>query len=148
MFATFFLLILIRFYRKTTIGIILLTACISLHRLTGFVAIMYIIFDSIFNQRCKSKMILCAVFFGLITYIPTIQIQILPFINQSMNGDFILLEGKYGTGFNKPIFWTYTLPLCVLVFFTIVSSLKKNILKNKKPIIASLLVLFFIILVR
>lgn len=148
MFAILFLILLIRYNKKTIIGLILLAWCIALHRLTGFVAIMYIVFDIIFNHKRQSKIILYALALGLITYIPTIQIQVLPYLHNIANQSHIFLTWKYGTGFSKPIFWTYITPLLIAALISMKWAFQARALKEWVPLMLSIVIIFFIITFR
>gem|GEM_PF-1276169 len=66
MFATLFLILFLRYQKKIPIALILLTACISLHRLTGFIAILYILITFVIHFFEKKKSYNYWLFVGII----------------------------------------------------------------------------------
>lgn len=107
MFATIFLLLSIRYYKKTSIYIIFTSVCIALHRLTGIFAVVFALTIFITDKRSWQKKIyiLMSIVLGIICYIPAIKIHILPLISWNIT-QHILIPGGSGTLFLEKIFWS------------------------------------------
>ncbi len=148
-FATFFLVVLMKYYKSLVISLILLTACLSLHRLTGFIALSFFLLN-LFSFKKKQIFLisLVSIILSFVTYIPTFSIQILPFIMWKINNYIFITQGA-GTWFNKPLFWMYELPLLVVLTGHFVSNFKKiNITQFKNPYFIVLLFILVSILLR
>lgn len=129
MFATFFLILLMRYHTKSIITVIFLAACIALHRLTGFIAILFIVF-SFFQKKAPPKWpLFIAVWAALITYLPTFQIQVLPFLTGKIQ-NYIFLSKGYGTWLNGITLWMYEIPILLLLCSIASVIKKKNILRS------------------
>lgn len=83
MFATIFLLLSIRYHKKVSLYIIFTATCVALHRLTGIFAVVFTLTIFITDKRSwqKKVYILMSIVLGIICYIPTIKIHILPLIS-------------------------------------------------------------------
>jgi hypothetical protein len=129
LFATLFLILFIRYYslKKTFIYTILFTACIALHRITGFIAIMYVLSWYFLQKNKINKILLLGLWLGIVSYIQTIEIQIMPLLKSIFIEKYIFVHGKYGTGFDRWIFFIYILPVLILSFSTIYKKSIKNL---------------------
>lgn len=107
MFATIFLLLSMRYYKKNSIYIIFTAVCIALHRLTGIFAVAFALTVFITDKRSwhKKIYILMSIVLGIICYIPAIKIHILPLISWNLT-QHILIPGGSGTLFLEKIFWS------------------------------------------
>ena len=155
MFATFFLIILMRYHRNIIIAILLSAACVWLHRLTGFVAILYLIFSlaSLWKKRNIKviSMTILGIFFGIVSYKSTFSYQVMSFLRSITQHftDYIWIKGEYGTGFGGIHFWFYQTPLLLMTLLWIVTYGMYENIGNiiKKPhiilcIIIGLMVIF------
>lgn len=113
MFATFFLVLLMRYHKKTIIGLIFLTACIALHRLTGFIAILFILWNFLSQKSYKKWLIIMSIWLAIATYYPTFHLQVSPYLWRGVK-QYIFLPESYGTGLQWITFWLYELPLIIL----------------------------------
>lgn len=155
MFATFFLILLIRYYQKIIPTILFAAACISLHRMTGFLAILFILFSFISWDKKENKWnraIIFAVLIGIFTYVSTFTHQVIPYLMGITKdiGDNILIRGEYGSGLRGIHFWFYETPLLFMVLLWIVtfaSAKRKNHL-HKNPHIMLLIVVAFMVIFR
>lgn len=112
-FATFFLVLLMRYHKKTIIGLIFLTTCIALHRLTGFIAILFIVWNFLSQKSYKKWLIIMAIWLAIATYYPTFHLQVSPYLWRGLK-QYMFLPQSYGTGLQWITFWLYELPLLVL----------------------------------
>lgn len=133
-FATFFLLLLMRYYKNAFIAFLLMTACLSLHRLTGFLALLY--FGISFSLSHKKNMkayfsILIGICVGILSYLVFFGEQVIPYLRGFIEHpqQQIFLEGKYGTWFGWSELLFYFAPILFIVFFTIFWMFSQ---KNKK----------------
>ena len=125
MFAVFFLVLLMRYSRKKIISLILLVTCISLHRLTGIMAILFMVTDYLFQKKIEKKYIFFGIFAALITYIPTFHIQIIPLIEKNPV-NYLFFEGAYGVGLSGIKKWIYEIPLILMALYGLIKSSSKK----------------------
>lgn len=154
MFATFFLILLMRYCKKGFIAFLFITACISLHRLTGFVALSYFTISYLVSQKKSIKQyysILIGIFAGFLSYLVLFHEQVFPYIKNFITSPEkqILIDGKYGTGFSGSELFFYLVPilLMVILWMTHLFSQKntKNLLRLPSVLIAGLLALFIVL---
>lgn len=108
--ATFFLLWAIRHRKKLIIATIFMAACMALHRLTGFVGLLFIA-SLLLDKNIKGRslyiwLLLFSASIAGITYFWTWQRQIMPFLWQKISG-YVFLDGSYGTLFSGIKFWFF-----------------------------------------
>lgn len=133
LFATFFLLLALRHRQKLIISIPLFIACIGLHRLTGFVAILFILVSSFSPKKQNTKE--CIAFIGIIfaaiiTYIPSFDVQVMPFLRQIIYPAKILFhKWQYWAGFSYIHFLYHIFPVTALLLIGLFSK-KKYTKKN------------------
>jgi ABC-type siderophore export system fused ATPase/permease subunit len=102
MFATFFFILLMRYYKNAFIAFLLITGCIALHRLTGFLALLYFIISYFISQKKNIKEYL-PIFLGacvaFISYATLFYEQVFPYIKSFITQPKkqVFLDGKYGT---------------------------------------------------
>lgn len=131
LFATFFLILLIKYYKKIPIMLILLTACLSLHRLTWVLALFTLLLLH-FSHHKKSlsylKYICIAVALALMTYAAFFYEQIIFHFHAMFLGENrqLFFHGPYGTGFPPLQFWIRLMPSMILVCIWIVSIWQKK----------------------
>jgi len=121
MFATFFLILLMRYYKNSFIAFVMIAACVSLHRLTGFVAISYILLTYLFSEKKTPKYyytLLIGLGVALLSYITLFYEQVFPFLKSFIvnPGKQIFISGKYGTGFSGQELFYYLVPILLMVF--------------------------------
>lgn len=155
MFATFFLILLMRYYKNSFIAFIMIAACVSLHRLTGFVAISYFLFAYFLSEKKTLKhyyTLLAGLWIALLSYIAFFYEQIFPFLKGLITdpGNQILISGKYGTGFSGRELFYYLVPILLMVFLWIVYSVRDKNIANllRKPYIICSVLLTLIIVFR
>ena len=150
MFAVLFFILFLRYKNKKIISWIFLAACIALHRLTWFVAIVYLVIDLFFSRK-RNIHNLGPIFvwflFGFIPYITSFNEQILPsitgIIHRTKNQFFI--SHPYWTGFSPVDFWWYLAPILFMsVFWYILFFYQKQGIKRYPYLF---MVLFLIVLV-
>jgi len=147
-FATFFLILFIKYQKKYVVASILLIACISLHRLTGFLAMMFVWVNFLYLQNKKisfrSFWFLVPVSIGMIPYLldNNFSFQIQPLLRNKIENLF-MLSGNYGTWFSKNNFLYFELPSIIILLFWCIQFVKKN--PVKKLFIHPLTVIFWII---
>lgn len=155
MFATFFLILLMRYYKKYFIAFLLIAGCISLHRLTGFVALSYFLVTFLNSQR-KNRKIYLFMFFGIcvgfLSYLPLFYEQVFPYIkNFILNPQKqVFIDGKYWTGFNWGDLLFYIFPVLLMTILWIVhfSSIKSVKYLWRSPIILYTFLLWIFITFR
>jgi hypothetical protein len=134
-FATFFLILFIKYQKKYLVASLFLMACISLHRLTGFLAIMlvWINFICLQNKKIslKSFCLLIPVFIGAIPYLldNNFSFQIQPILRNKIENLF-MLSGNYGTWLSKNNFLYFELPSIIILLFWCIQFLKQNTVKK------------------
>ncbi len=155
MFATFFLILLMRYYKNSLIAFIMVAACLSLHRLTGFVAISYFLFAYFLSEKKNLKYyytLLAGLWVAALSYITLFYEQVFPFFKNFIEnpGSQILISGKYGTGFSWTELFYYLVPILLMVFLWLIYSVRdKNVKKLiRKPYIICTLLIAFIIIFR
>lgn len=156
MFATFFLILLMRYHKNAAIALILSVACIWLHRLTGFVAILFLIFSLLVADKKNKPKDICvtlwAVILGITCYIDTFSYQVLPFLSNITwhITKFIWMSGSYGTGLWNKEFWFYLTPMVLMTLLGCVRyCAHKNIKKLlKKPHVLLLIIVSFMVIFR
>lgn len=122
MFATLFLILLMRYHKNSAIALILSIACIWLHRLTGFVAILFLVFSLLVSDRKNRPKDICvtlwAVILGAVSYLDTFSYQVLPFLFAITRHsiDLVWMSGSYGTGLRDRDFWFYLTPMVLMTF--------------------------------
>lgn len=136
MFATIFLLLSIRYYKKTSVYIIFTAVCIALHRLTGIFAVAFAVTIFVTDKRIwgEKMYILISIVLGIVCYIPALKIHVLPLISWNLT-QHILIPGRSGTLFLEKIFWfAESILLLGGVIFTYFyyKKSRKYIYKNKK----------------
>lgn len=155
MFATFFLILLMRYYRNSIIAFILMAACVSLHRLTGFVAISYFLFAYLFSQKRNLKhyyTLLIGLWVAAFSYVALFYEQVFPFIRNIITNpqNQVFIQWKYGTGFSSRELFFYLVPVLLMVFLGLVQRIRVSGVMEllKKPHIISTLLIALIILFR
>lgn len=132
--ATFLLLWAIRHHRKIFIAGIFMAACIALHRLTGFIGLLYL--TSLFIQKSNWKkyawLLFFSTIFGGMTYFWTWGKHVTPFLSTKLT-TYMFYSGSYGTLFTEWRFWAFESFALLCVFFGLISAWikKKNIILNK-----------------
>jgi hypothetical protein len=156
MFATFFFLLFLRYQKKIPVAALLIVACMSLHRLTGFVAIIYIFCNFIvYNWKNKKWPYLSLLFLwvgiSLLTYIlsDSVRFQIQPFLHTDLRR-YILIPGTYGTGLSRINFLFYITPALLFLFFMYVNYIreKHNRFFWKNPLILSFMMVSIMVFFR
>lgn len=155
MFATFFLILLMRYYRNIFIAFILMTTCLSLHRLTGFVAVSYFLFTYLSSSKRNIKHYY-ALFIGLwvaaFWYISLFHEQVFPFFRDIITNpqNQIFIQWKYGTGLSGRELFFYLVPVLLMVFLGVVHSIRARNARElvKKPYIISTLFIGLIVVFR
>ncbi len=134
MFATFFLILLFRYYKNVFLTVLFWVVIISLHRLTWVVWILFL--GIIFLQSKEislKKGIFLAIGAWIVSYLiaKTTSYQLLPFFSLDIK-KYIGFTGSYGTGFDWLEAFFKTLPLIILFTLSIYQNRRynKNILKN------------------
>lgn len=154
-FATIFLLLGMRYQKKIFLQSIFFLACIVLHRLTGFVAILFSLFTLLSAKKnipSTNKVAFVSVIcLAIITYIPTFRSQVLPYLVSltSHIHEHIFIQGRYGAGFSGKNFWFLEIPLILIIFLWIAQAHKKNyksLVKN--PYILTFGVVAFLVIFR
>lgn len=120
MFAVFFFVLLIRYHKNIPIMIMLVAACIWIHRLTGFVAILFLSITFLLKYKKYPKVFLpflIWIIIGSLTYIDTFSYQIKPLIVSLTQhfSRYIWVPGQYGTGLTPWAFWFYQIPLLFMI---------------------------------
>lgn len=148
MFSTFFLLLFFRYYHKYLLSIVLLIACIALHRMTGFLAILYVLLSSFLSFSKKQRYaFLIAVIIAILSYLPTFDIQVLPFLSHKIN-HYIFLSGTYGTGLPPGIFWAYEIPVALLCFIAIFYLIYSKRVPLKHPLVWLVVIITWMVISR
>jgi hypothetical protein len=82
MFATVFLLLGLKYYKKPAVYIVLTAACIAIHRLTGVFALLFsIVLICADARKWNQKMyVFIAITMGALSYLPALSVQIIPLI--------------------------------------------------------------------
>ncbi len=155
MFATFFLILLIRYYRNSIIAFILMAACLSLHRLTGFVAISYFLFTYLFSQKRNLKhyyALLIGLWVAAFSYFVLFYEQVFPLIRNIITNpqNQVFIQWKYGTGFSGRELFFYLVPVLLMVFLGLVQSMWGRGIREflKKPHTVSALLIGLIVVFR
>lgn len=154
-FATVFLLLSIRYQKKIFLQSIFLLACISLHRLTGFVAILFSLFELLSAKKnissVKKMAFVSVISLAIIAYIPSFRSQVLPYLLSltSHINENIFIQGRYGAGFSAKNFWFLETPLILIILLWITQTHKKNytsLIKN--PYVLTFGVVAFFVIFR
>lgn len=155
MFATFFLILLMRYPRKGFIAFLLITTCISLHRLTGFIALSYFAISYLVSQKKSIKQYystligMCA---GFLSYIALFHEQVFPYIKNFITSPEkqILIDGKYGTGFSGGELFFYLVPILLMVILWSITLISQKSTKNllRLPAAAFALLLGILVVFR
>lgn len=155
MFATFFLILLMRYHRKSFIAFLLIVACISLHRLTGFVALSYFSIYYLISEKKNIKqymVIILGVFVGFLSYLALFYEQVLPYIRNFITSPEkqIFIQGKYGTGFSWSDLLFYLVPVLLMVILWSISLISQKNTKNllRLPAVAFTLLLAIFVVFR
>lgn len=148
MFSTFFLLLFLRYSQKYLLSIMLLIACIALHRMTGFLAILYVLLSSLFSFNKKQRYIfLVAMIIAILSYVSTFDIQVLPFLSHKIN-HYIFLSGTYGTGLPSGIFWAYEIPVALLCLVAISYLIYTRRIIMKHPLVWLVAIITWMVISR
>lgn len=155
MFATFFLVLLMRYYRNGFIAFLLIAACISLHRLTGIVALLYFGISYFLSQKKNIREyvpILIGICVAFLSYLALFYEQILPYMRGFITNPEkqIFLDGKHGTWFSWSELLFYLVPiLLMVVLWTINMISQKNTKKILQlPVVVATFLLALLILFR
>lgn len=154
-FTTFFLLLIIRYHKNMGVLICLLSACIWLHRLTGFIALLYLLCLFIFQKKYTKNYwfsVLISVALGIMTYLWLFYQQILSYLNNILSNfdSGLCFLGKYWTGFSPWEFWIRISPVFVLLIYWIILKFRNDGWdKNKKnPELLLVIILTLIVSMR
>ncbi len=133
-FATFFLILFLRYQKKYVVASFFLIACISLHRLTGFLAIIFLWASFFTSQRKMPLQSLCPlipIFIGALPYLldNSFFFQIQPILRNKVENLF-MISGNHGTWFSKGNFMYFEIPSIIIFIFWGLYFFKKNITKN------------------
>lgn len=136
MFATIFLLLSIRYYKKPALYIILTAACIAVHRLTGIFAVAFALTIFITDKRTwlQKIYILISIVIGVLCYMPAIKIHVLPLISWDVT-QHILISGSSGSLFREKTFWfaeSFMLFVSICITYFYHKKTKKYVFKGKK----------------
>ncbi len=156
MFATFFLILLMRYHKNTAITLILSVACIWLHRLTGFIAILFLIFSLVASYKKKKPgniyTLLLVIILGILSYRDTFSHQVLPFLQNITwhTTQLVWISRSYGTGLEGKRFWFYITPILLVTLLGYTKYGKhENIGKLiRKPHVLTLAVIAFMVIFR
>lgn len=156
MIATLTLLLFIKYQKKTVLSIVFIITTISLHRLTWFICITYILFNY-FSQKDEQYirrryLLYCVwILWWILPYMhyDFFMPLIGPLLKDSVSDYFF--HNKYGSGRNNHVFFSHMIPLILITIYAVSMLIKKNLWSNsvmkiiKNPII--LLIIFLVIFV-
>lgn len=135
MFATFLLLLSLKYYKNIWVYIILTAACIGLHRLTWIFSIffMWILYFNDSREWKQKIYMLIAVLLWIITYIPTLEIQIIPLISWNLGRHILIQRGSWSL-FGEKIFWSTQIPglIALITWIYYYRKIHKKYPVNKK----------------
>lgn len=153
MFATFFLILLIRYQREKFLAFLFIASCLALHRLTGVVALLYFLLSWFLSKKRDIRLfssLILGVLVAAITYVAFFSEQVFPLLKQIFTNPEkqFFIEKKYGTGFATAELFYYLMPVLLMVilgYIKVFSEGKWKSLLRRPHIIVSFLLLVLVI---